>query len=198
MRLLLEVIKIKNNAKDKGLGYLQCYGMQNKELCDPKFSVKWEKYAYNDVIEILKLINAEVEAIQNRPLTAESQEKTFNKIMELLDEFDKVYGEYNSLMEYHKHVFETVIFKIIAEERRTEYNFLKKNKNNIIANLEVVLSKYINIVKNKPMINLDMADIVISKMEESFQLEVERELYVDTEIKHRKHSHRPSTSTSVN
>ena len=190
MKLVAELIKIKNQSPDKYQGYLQAFGSKEKEICDPKFNKDWEVYIYNNVVTNLKNISDQIVAFDNSQLTAESQAKILGKIMGALDNFDKSYCDYNKLMDYHKYAFKETELSAIAEERRTLYNYLKKNKNNIIINSQLVLSKFINMVKSKPMVDLDVADMIISKMEESFHLSAERELYIAEKVSHRKHSHK--------
>ena len=190
MKLVAELIKIKNQSPDKYQGYIQTLGSKEKELCDPKFNKRWEVYIYNKVSNNLKTIYDEVLAFEKSPLTADSQIEGFNRIINALEIFGKNYDDYNQLMGFHKYAFNNTALRIVSEEKRTLYNYLKQNKNNIVLNSELVLSKFINIVKNKPMTDLDMADIVISKMQETFQLSAERELYVAEKVSHRKHSHK--------
>ena len=131
MKLVAELIKIKNQSADKYQGYLQVFGSKEKEICDPKFNKDWEVYIYNKVVTNLKNINDQIVAFDDSQLTAESQAKILGKIMGALDNFDKSYCDYNKLMDYHKHAFKETELRVIAEERRTLYNYLKKNKNNI-------------------------------------------------------------------
>lgn len=190
MKLIAEIIKIRNQSADKYQGYLQLFGSKEKEIFDPKFNKDWEVYIYNKVVNDLKIINDQIVALDNSQLTAENQAKILGKIMGALDNFDKSYCDYNKLMDYHKYAFNETELRAIAEERRTLYNYLKKNKNNIIINSQLVLSKFVNTVQNKPMVDPDVADMIISKMEESFHLSAERELYIAEKVSHRKHSHK--------
>lgn len=190
MTLVAEIIKIRNQSADKYQGYLQVFGSKEKEIFDPKFNKDWEVYIYNKVLNDLKIINDQILALDNSQLTAENQAKILGKIMGALYNFDKSYCDYNKLMDYHKHAFNETELRAIAEERRTLYNYLKKNKNNIIINSQLVLSKFVNTVQYKPMVDPDVADMIISKMEESFHLSAERELYIAEKVSHRKHSHK--------
>lgn len=190
MKLVAEIIKTKNQSADKYQGYLQVFGSKEKEICDPQFNKDWEVYVYNKVVNNLKNINNQIVEFDNSQLSAESQAKIMGKIMGALDNFDKSYCEYNKLMEYHKRAFDETILRVIADERRTLYNYLKKNKNNIIINSQLVLSKFVNTVKSNPMVDPDVADMIVSKMEESFHLSAERELYVSEKVSLRKHSHK--------
>lgn len=187
MKLVAELIKIKNQSPDKYTGFIET---KNNPDSDLKFNLNDENSVYAYVVKKLKEIYSNIGEFQKSSIASDEQIKNLNKIMKSLDEFDYAYNFYNILMNNHKRVFNETNSEVAASERSAKYNSMKQNKNNLIVNFQLVLSKFIDVVKTKPYVNLDIADLIISKMEESFQLSAERELYVETKVSHRKHSHK--------
>ena len=189
MTLVAEIIKIKNKSSDK---YAEKIEIKNDPYADLKFHFDDEKSIYNYVVKKLNAINKNITEFQKGSVAQDEQIKHLNNIMDSLQDFDSAYKFYNALMKNHKRAYNETMLNVVASERSAKYNNMQQNKKNLIVNFQIVLSKFINVAKTKPYINLDIADMIISKMESSFELSAERELYTEADVTYRKHSHRPN------